>query len=112
LLLRELTIASPGGNWAEHGCIGLVFISQLNAQSSVSDIIWRLLFVGIGQAIFQSPNSSALMGAAFNDRVFGNPTFENNARAGVRGGVERGGGLGLTLSGGRSFPGSRVGPAG
>jgi hypothetical protein len=25
----------------------------LNAQSSVSDIIWRLLFVGIGQAIFQ-----------------------------------------------------------
>jgi len=45
-------------------CIGLVFISQLNAQSSVPDIIWRLLFVGIGQAIFQSPNSSALMGAA------------------------------------------------
>jgi MFS family permease len=45
-------------------CIGLVLISQLNAQSSVLDIIWRLLFTGIGQAIFQSPNSSALMGAA------------------------------------------------
>ncbi|MGH2496594.1 MAG: MFS transporter [Ktedonobacteraceae bacterium] len=45
-------------------CIGLVFISQLNAQSSTFDIIWRLVFTGVGQAIFQSPNNSALMGAA------------------------------------------------
>jgi MFS family permease len=45
-------------------CIGLVFISQLNAQSSTFDIIWRLVFTGAGQAIFQSPNNSALMGAA------------------------------------------------
>ncbi len=45
-------------------CIGLVFISQLNARSSVPDIIWRLLLTGVGQALFQSPNNSALMGAA------------------------------------------------
>jgi EmrB/QacA subfamily drug resistance transporter len=45
-------------------CIGLVFISQLNAQSSTFDIIWRLAFTGLGQALFQSPNNSALMGAA------------------------------------------------
>ena len=45
-------------------CTGLVFISQLNAQSSTFDIIWRLVFTGAGQAIFQSPNNSALMGAA------------------------------------------------
>ena len=45
-------------------CVGLVFISQLNAQSSTFDIIWRLVFTGIGQALFQSPNNSALMGAA------------------------------------------------
>ncbi len=45
-------------------CIGLLFVSQLNAQSSVFDIIWRLVFTGVGQAIFQSPNNSALMGAA------------------------------------------------
>jgi MFS family permease len=49
-------------------CVGLLLISQLNAHSSVLDIIWRLLFVGIGQAIFQSPNSSALMGAAPHNR--------------------------------------------
>ncbi len=45
-------------------CIGLILISQLNAQSTTIDIIWRLVFTGLGQAIFQSPNNSALMGAA------------------------------------------------
>ena len=45
-------------------CLGLVLISQLNAQSSVWDIIWRLIVTGVGQALFQSPNNSALMGAA------------------------------------------------
>lgn len=45
-------------------CIGLVLISQLNAHSSMLDIIWRLVFTGVGQALFQSPNNSALMGDA------------------------------------------------
>jgi EmrB/QacA subfamily drug resistance transporter len=45
-------------------CIGLVFISFLNAQSSILDIIWRLLLTGVGQALFQSPNNSALLGSA------------------------------------------------
>lgn len=45
-------------------CLGLVLVSQLNAQSSLLDIIWRLLVIGIGQALFQSPNNSALMGSA------------------------------------------------
>jgi EmrB/QacA subfamily drug resistance transporter len=45
-------------------CLGVVFISQLNAHSSLWDIIWRLVFTGVGQALFQSPNNSALMGAA------------------------------------------------
>ncbi len=45
-------------------CIGLVFISQLNAHTSIWGIIWRLAFTGVGQALFQSPNNSALMGSA------------------------------------------------
>ncbi|HKS69743.1 MAG TPA: MFS transporter [Ktedonobacterales bacterium] len=45
-------------------CIGLVLISQLTATSSVPDIIWRLCVTGVGQGLFQSPNNSALMGAA------------------------------------------------
>ncbi|GAC1304562.1 MAG: MFS transporter [Ktedonobacteraceae bacterium] len=58
-----------GTRWLAAGgltlaCIGLVLISQLNAQSSVWDIIWRLVLIGAGQAMFQSPNNSALMGAA------------------------------------------------
>ncbi len=58
-----------GTRWLAAGgltlaCIGLVLISQLNAQSSVWDIVWRLVVTGLGQAWFQSPNNSALMGAA------------------------------------------------
>ncbi len=58
-----------GTRWLAAGgltiaCLGLVFISQLNAQSSIWDIIWRLVLTGVGQAVFQSPNNSALMGAA------------------------------------------------
>lgn len=45
-------------------CVGLVFISQLRADSSIFDIIWRLVVIGFGQALFQSPNNSALMGSA------------------------------------------------
>ncbi|HEX7733389.1 MAG TPA: MFS transporter [Ktedonobacteraceae bacterium] len=62
-----------GSRWLAAGgltvaCAGLLLISQLNAQSSVWDIIWRLLFAGVGQALFQSPNNSALMGAAPRNR--------------------------------------------
>lgn len=62
-----------GTRWLAAGgmliaCFGLVLISQLNAQSSVWDIIWRLVVTGVGQAIFQSPNNSALMGAAPRER--------------------------------------------
>jgi EmrB/QacA subfamily drug resistance transporter len=49
-------------------CVGLVLISQLNAQSSIWDIIWRLIVTGAGQALFQSPNNSALMGSAPRSR--------------------------------------------
>ncbi len=48
-------------------CLGLVFISQLKADSSILDIIWRLVLIGLGQALFQSPNNSALMGSAPRD---------------------------------------------
>ncbi len=62
-----------GTRWLAAGglsvaCIGLVLISQLDTQSSIFDIIWRLVVIGLGQAIFQSPNNSALMGAAPRDQ--------------------------------------------
>jgi EmrB/QacA subfamily drug resistance transporter len=49
-------------------CIGLALLSQLNATSSVFDIVWRLVVTGFGQALFQSPNNSALMGSAPRER--------------------------------------------
>jgi len=62
-----------GTRWLAAGglaiaCTGLFFISQLNAQNSTWDIIWRLVLVGAGQAMFQSPNNSALMGAASREQ--------------------------------------------
>ncbi len=45
-------------------CIGLLLLAQLTAQSSLFDIVWRLVVIGAGQALFYSPNNSALMGDA------------------------------------------------
>jgi EmrB/QacA subfamily drug resistance transporter len=45
-------------------CFGLFLLSQINAQSSIWDIIWRLAITGIGQGLFQSPNTRTMMGAA------------------------------------------------
>ncbi len=45
-------------------CFGLFLLSQVNAQSSMWDIIWRLVIIGIGQGIFQSPNTRTIMGEA------------------------------------------------
>ncbi len=48
-------------------CLGLIFLSQLSAQSSTCDVIWRLALTGFGQGLFQSPNTRTMMGAAPRD---------------------------------------------
>jgi EmrB/QacA subfamily drug resistance transporter len=45
-------------------CLGLFLLSQINAHSSTLDIIWRLAVTGVGQGLFQSPNTRTMMGAA------------------------------------------------
>jgi EmrB/QacA subfamily drug resistance transporter len=45
-------------------CIGLFLLSRLNTQSSIWDIVWPLMVTGLGQGIFSSPNTRAIMGAA------------------------------------------------
>lgn len=45
-------------------CLGLFLLSQIDTQSSMWDIIWRLAVTGFGQGIFQSPNTRTMMGAA------------------------------------------------
>jgi EmrB/QacA subfamily drug resistance transporter len=45
-------------------CLGLFLLGQINAQSTMTDIAWRLVLIGIGQGVFQSPNTRTIMGAA------------------------------------------------
>ena len=45
-------------------CLGLILLGTLRADSTVREIVWRLLVIGFGQALFQAPNNSALMGSA------------------------------------------------
>ncbi len=44
-------------------CVGLWFLSQLPARVSNFDIVWPLFITGLGQGLFQAPNSNAIMSA-------------------------------------------------
>ena len=48
---------------------GLVALTRLSVDTGVMGIILRLLTVGVGMALFQSPNSSALMGSVPRHRL-------------------------------------------
>ncbi|GHO93492.1 MFS transporter [Reticulibacter mediterranei] len=58
-----------GSRWLTAGgltiaCIGLVLMSQLNENSSLFDMVWRMVLTSVGQGLFQAPNNSALLGSA------------------------------------------------
>jgi MFS family permease len=45
-------------------CAGLLLLSTLNQNSPIAFVVLCLIVAGIGQALFTSPNSKAVMGAA------------------------------------------------
>lgn len=49
--------------------LGLLSLTQLPADFSLPDLIWRLVLLGIGQGLFMSPNSSAVLGSVPRLRV-------------------------------------------
>ncbi len=49
--------------------LGLVSLTQLPVDFSVPDLVWRLVLLGIGQGLFMSPNSSAVLGSVPRPRV-------------------------------------------
>jgi EmrB/QacA subfamily drug resistance transporter len=49
-------------------CLGLVLMGQLDDRSSILGVVWPQLVAALGMAMFQSPNNSAIMGAAPRDR--------------------------------------------
>ncbi len=58
-----------GTRWLAAGgltiaCSGLLLLAELSATATAWDVVWRLVVIGLGQGLFQSPNNSALMGAA------------------------------------------------
>jgi MFS family permease len=55
--------------------VALSLLARLDTTSTISDIVWRLALVGVGQGLFQAPNTRALMEAA--------PTTEQGAASGL-----------------------------
>jgi EmrB/QacA subfamily drug resistance transporter len=43
--------------------IGILSLTQLPAQFTPLDLVWRLVLIGIGQGLFMSPNTAAVLGS-------------------------------------------------
>lgn len=71
--------------------IGQFFIASLAIDSSVPRLIFPLLLIGLGWAIFNSPNQSAILGSVPRDKV-GTASGMNTTAA------RTGGAMGVALS--------------
>ncbi|ABB13668.1 MFS transporter [Carboxydothermus hydrogenoformans] len=49
--------------------LGLFALSRLNSETTVGIIILSLMLIGLGSAIFQSPNNSTIMGSVPKNRL-------------------------------------------
>ena len=49
--------------------VGLLLMATIDVETSVAGIVLRLIVIGIGTAIFQSPNTSSIMGSVGPDRL-------------------------------------------
>jgi EmrB/QacA subfamily drug resistance transporter len=49
--------------------VSLLSLTQLPVEFALPDLIWRLVLMGIGQGLFMSPNSSAVLGSVPGRRV-------------------------------------------
>ena len=65
--LRAAVLASigHGGSWPS----GSSSLTQLPVDFAVPDLVWRLVLLGVGQGLFMSPNSSAVLGSVPRPRV-------------------------------------------
>ncbi len=71
--------------------VGQFFIASLGIDSSIPRIIFPLLVIGLGWAIFNSPNQSAILGSVHRDEV-GTASGMNTTTA------RTGGAMGVALS--------------
>ena len=49
--------------------VGLLSLTQLPTSFAIPDLVWRLALIGIGQGLFMSPNSSAVLGSVPHRRI-------------------------------------------
>jgi EmrB/QacA subfamily drug resistance transporter len=49
--------------------LGLLSLTQLAVDFGLPDLVWRLVVLGLGQGMFMSPNSSAVLGSVPRPRV-------------------------------------------
>ena len=49
--------------------VGLALLSQLTADASTLDILWRMALCGLGFGFFQAPNNRTMLGSAPRDRA-------------------------------------------
>lgn len=49
--------------------VGFLWLSRLDGTVSPAEVTWRLILVGVGNGLFQSPNNSAVMGAVPRPRL-------------------------------------------
>jgi len=49
--------------------VGLLLLSQLNAASSINDIVLRLTLLGVGFGLFSSPNTRAVMSSVHRSKL-------------------------------------------
>jgi len=48
--------------------LGIFFTTQLNLHSSYNDVLWRLLIIGAGYGIFQTPNNTSIMDSVSREK--------------------------------------------
>jgi hypothetical protein len=49
--------------------LGLLSLTQLPTSFALPDLVWRLVLLGLGQGLFMSPNSSAVLGSVPRPRL-------------------------------------------
>jgi EmrB/QacA subfamily drug resistance transporter len=49
--------------------VGLLSLTRLPPDFEVPDLVWRLALIGVGQGLFMSPNSSAVLGSVPRQRI-------------------------------------------
>jgi EmrB/QacA subfamily drug resistance transporter len=49
--------------------LGLLSLTELPAAFAIPDLVWRLVLIGLGQGLFMSPNSSAILGSVPRRRI-------------------------------------------